>query len=55
MMHWVLANGELFEFPGLSWWILHVIAIVVIFTLGCVYGQKWAAKHAQKPPATPES
>ena len=52
MMHWVLATGELFKFPEVSWWILHVVAIVVIFTLGCLYGQKYAAKRAQKAGAT---
>ena len=57
MLPMIIANGEaeLFQFPGLSWWILHVVAIVVIFTVGCLYGQKRAAKVAPKPAETPES
>ena len=52
MMPFVLANGELFTFPSVSWWILHVVGVVVVFTLGCLYGQRYARKQAEKSGAS---
>lgn len=43
----MLGNGmlpEAFEFLNVGWWILHLIAIPVVFLLGFVVGKKKAKK-----------
>jgi len=49
----MLANGEellpeTFEFLRLGWWIVHIIAIAVVFMIGWAVGKK---KGAARPAA----
>ena len=49
MVEFVLASGEhaceALAFPGAGWWILHVIAIVVLLAVGFLCGRRCAMKR----------
>lgn len=55
MLAGMLANGELlpetFHFLEVGWWVVHLVAIPVVFIVGFLVGKRAGARPAaQKPP-----